>query len=210
VIVGDRIAVRPTVLDLATGKTLPYKFSTGCGSYCGTAGALLLGGSLWEIGPRKQEGRAGLRSSCWMNFIPANGMVLMPEGAGGCTCGNTLETSVGWAREFHPGPEFVFPEKHDSRSKTVDFEGSARVEILDRSGKGEIRYTVDALSPDGVPPARTSLPGRESPKLEKPLVFTNGVVVTARTFWPTTADAGGVVSRPVQVVYRLKSRKDTP
>ena len=38
-----------------------------------------------------------LRPSCWLSTVPANGMVLSPEGGGGCSCGNWLETSIGFA-----------------------------------------------------------------------------------------------------------------
>ena len=37
-----------------------------------------------------------LRSSCWLSTIPAAGMLLSPEGGGGCSCGIWMETSIGF------------------------------------------------------------------------------------------------------------------
>ena len=35
-----------------------------------------------------------LRPDCWLSTIPADGMLLSPEGGGGCSCGSWLETSI--------------------------------------------------------------------------------------------------------------------
>ena len=38
-----------------------------------------------------------LRPGCWLSTIPACGLLLSPEASGGCSCGNWLETSIGFA-----------------------------------------------------------------------------------------------------------------
>jgi len=33
---------------------------------------------------------------CWINIIPAGGLVLIPEASSGCTCGYPLQTSMAF------------------------------------------------------------------------------------------------------------------
>ena len=37
-----------------------------------------------------------VRSGCWVNIIPAGGLVLVPEAASGCICGYPLQTSIAF------------------------------------------------------------------------------------------------------------------
>ena len=37
-----------------------------------------------------------MRPGCWLSTIPASGMLLSPEGGGGCSCGSWMEMSVGF------------------------------------------------------------------------------------------------------------------
>ena len=46
--------------------------------------------------PAKATSWKRLRPDCWLSTIPAAGMVLSPEGGGGCSCGGWSETSVGF------------------------------------------------------------------------------------------------------------------
>jgi len=34
------------------------------------------------------------RSGCWINIIPAGGLILIPEASAGCTCGHAIQTSL--------------------------------------------------------------------------------------------------------------------
>ncbi len=36
------------------------------------------------------------RPGCWINILPAGGMVLIPEGSSGCTCAYPIQTSMGF------------------------------------------------------------------------------------------------------------------
>lgn len=105
-IVGDRLYVRPAVFDLKTGErqseTMP---GGGCGTYACTAGAVIFRAGTVTLWDRKTGGRSTwhrLRPDCWLSAIPAAGMVLCPEGGGGCSCGNWMETSVGFMPEPRP------------------------------------------------------------------------------------------------------------
>ncbi|MBI5395433.1 MAG: hypothetical protein HZA91_09085, partial [Verrucomicrobia bacterium] len=35
-----------------------------------------------------------IRPGCWINIIPAGGLILIPEASAGCTCGYPIQTSV--------------------------------------------------------------------------------------------------------------------
>ena len=37
------------------------------------------------------------RPGCWINMIPANGMLLIPEASSGCTCDLAIQTSMAFA-----------------------------------------------------------------------------------------------------------------
>lgn len=99
-IVGGAVYVRPEVLELADGAHRDVKLPKGgCGTYACTQGALLFRAStvtLWDA----QSGRLSrwdrLRPDCWLSTIPAGGLILSPEGGGGCSCGGWLETSVAF------------------------------------------------------------------------------------------------------------------
>ena len=99
-IVGRKVIVRPRVIDLETGRLsaglLPHH---KCGTHVVTGKAVIyrLGNlSMWDIESGRATGWNPFRSSCWISTIPACGMLLSPEGGGGCSCGSWLETSVGF------------------------------------------------------------------------------------------------------------------
>jgi outer membrane protein assembly factor BamB len=97
-IVGGKVYVRPHVMDLSDGEVLPEKVpGGGCGTYACTDRTLIFRAStvtLWD----RQAGTSStwdrLRPDCWLSTIPAEGMLLSPEGGGGCSCGMWMETSV--------------------------------------------------------------------------------------------------------------------
>lgn len=113
---GGVIFVEPSGYDLATGKRLPLKMGgrEGCATRAATTGALVYRGqarriSLWDTKTGKTSSWVDLRPSCWLSVIPAGGMVLAPEGGGGCSCGRWLETSLGFAPKPEP-PEKTRPK----------------------------------------------------------------------------------------------------
>ncbi len=100
-IVGDKIYLRPLTLDRISGKVLSKTFPVGhqCGTYTCTSNAIFLRAgnlAMWDgnsVGATRWE---RLRPDCWISTIPAEGMLLSPEGGGGCSCGGWIETSVGF------------------------------------------------------------------------------------------------------------------
>ena len=52
--------------------------------------------TVWDQQDGKSSTWNRLRPDCWLSTIPASGMLLSPEGGGGCSCGTWMETSVGF------------------------------------------------------------------------------------------------------------------
>lgn len=105
-IVGDTVYLRPQGYKIADGslvtKNMP-PHEGGCATFAGTSGALIYRGksgniSMWDVKTEEVSFWTSIRPGCWLSTIPAGGMVLSPEGGGGCSCGGWLETSLGFAR----------------------------------------------------------------------------------------------------------------
>jgi len=103
-LVRNTIFLEPCGYEASTGKLLTKEVGRhgGCATYAATLNALIYRGdggriSMWDIDDGAVSGWYNLRPSCWLSTVPANGMVLSPEGGGGCSCGNWLETSIGFA-----------------------------------------------------------------------------------------------------------------
>ena len=102
-VVDGRIFLRPHVLTLSSGESQPLSFPEGhtCSSYTLTKESVLLrAGSftMWSPDTDAITRWPRLRPDCWISTIPALGMLLSPEGGGGCSCGGWLETSLGFTR----------------------------------------------------------------------------------------------------------------
>jgi hypothetical protein len=104
VVLADRVFLEPRGYSLATGERLPAVMSgrEGCATYCGTKHALVHRGqsrciTMWDFETGRITNWQNLRPSCWLSTIVGEGMVLSPEGGGGCSCGNWLETSLAFA-----------------------------------------------------------------------------------------------------------------
>ncbi len=104
-IVGDTVFAWPYAYNLRTGVRVPdWKFDRrghGCGGVSASARCLFWrGGNPWmyELGPYGGPTRLNSvsRPGCWINIIPAGGLVLIPEASSGCTCGFALQTSMAF------------------------------------------------------------------------------------------------------------------
>jgi len=101
-VVGGKVFVRPVVLDLETGEKLTnLSFPSGhtCASYtlCKNAMFLRAGDlTMWSPDSGEVSRWPRIRTDCWISLIPAGGMLLVPEGGGGCSCGKWMESSLGF------------------------------------------------------------------------------------------------------------------
>ena len=106
VVTEDRLYFAPHIHDIKTGRPLGkgYGPRRGCSTVVAVKNALMFrilgeGNSplgLWNKDTGSVSRFMRLRPSCWLNTIPAQGMLLIPEGGAGCSCGGWMETSIGF------------------------------------------------------------------------------------------------------------------
>jgi hypothetical protein len=104
VLTEDRFYLEPRAFDLRTGEQLPGHIGarSGCTTYIASSDALIYRGadrkiSMWDPGTGQVTGWTRLRPSCWLSVIPAGGLLQVPEGGAGCSCGGWMETSLAFA-----------------------------------------------------------------------------------------------------------------
>ena len=105
-VVGNVVYLEPCGYDLATGERVTDAVGRheGCATYLATEGALIYRGagrrtSMWDPASAEATSWERLRPGCWLSTIAGGGMVLSPEGGGGCSCGGWMETSLAFMRK---------------------------------------------------------------------------------------------------------------
>jgi hypothetical protein len=102
-IVGDTVYAWPYAYKLKTGARIAdWTFSRrghGCGGISASHVSLFWRGwNPWMYDLTPGGGPVRLtsvtRPGCWINIIPAGGLVLIPEASSGCTCPLSLQTSM--------------------------------------------------------------------------------------------------------------------
>ncbi|MBN1344701.1 MAG: PQQ-binding-like beta-propeller repeat protein [Phycisphaerae bacterium] len=105
VVVGKTIYIEAHAYDLHTGESVSnWKFDfdrRGCGTVTGSARGLFFRDRYpmaMDLTDRRATALSRVsRPGCWVNIIPACGLVVVPEGSSGCTCGYPIQTSMGFA-----------------------------------------------------------------------------------------------------------------
>jgi outer membrane protein assembly factor BamB len=101
-IVGRTVYVEPLAYDLQTGRRIEsWKYvrgGHGCGTLSASADALFFRAgnpTMCDLatGTNTKLTRV-TRPGCWINIIPAGGLVLIPEASSGCTCNFSIQTSL--------------------------------------------------------------------------------------------------------------------
>ncbi|MCE5327704.1 MAG: PQQ-binding-like beta-propeller repeat protein [Planctomycetaceae bacterium] len=103
VIIGERLFIPACQYELKTGKAVPnWQWSRnggGCGAVSASAKQVFNRGGNPQMTdlstPASEHLTTATRPGCWINIIPAGGMVLMPEASSGCTCPYPVQGSVG-------------------------------------------------------------------------------------------------------------------
>ena len=104
-IIAETVYAWPYAYNLKTGERIEgWEFNRrghGCGGVSASAQCLFWrGGNPWmhDLGPNggPQRLTSVTRPGCWINMIPAGGLVLIPESSSGCTCGFALQTSLAF------------------------------------------------------------------------------------------------------------------
>lgn len=102
VIVSNTVYVSAFAYDLRTGAPVAdWKWDRGghgCGTLSGSLAGLFYRGYQPRMMDLKTRAQSQLttvtRPGCWINIVPAGGLVLIPEGSSGCTCAYGLQTSL--------------------------------------------------------------------------------------------------------------------
>ncbi len=88
--------------DVLSGKPKAFNFkrSYGCGVLASSANLLVYRSAtlgyfdLEENQTNRNFG--GMRPGCWINILPAAGLVLLPEASAGCVCSFPVQTSMAF------------------------------------------------------------------------------------------------------------------
>ena len=103
VIIDNTVYAWPYAYTLDKGKKIAnWKMDRrghGCGGVSASDNSLFWrGGNPWMISPESGESAKRLtqvtRPGCWINIIPAGGLIMIPEASSGCTCGYSIQTSL--------------------------------------------------------------------------------------------------------------------
>lgn len=145
IINGRTVYLQPDAWDLLTGKPTGFVLdrSYGCGIPCGSANMLVYRSAtvgyvdlLHDYGT---ENYGGIRPGCWINAIPAGGLVLMPDATDRCRCSYLNKASIALA-PYGLRPPTITP---GGASRREPFQ----VQLTCDAENAEIRYTLDGSSP---------------------------------------------------------------
>jgi hypothetical protein len=109
-VLNDRsIYAEPGRWDLLTGERLPFQLSRsyGCGILAGSKRLLVFRSATLGYfdleGSRRTESYGGIRPGCWINAIPAGGLVLLADAASWCTCSYLNQATIALAPDETSG-----------------------------------------------------------------------------------------------------------
>ena len=103
VIVGERLYVEPFAYDLNTGeRQYDWGWQRGHRGGCGTISASSStfffrdhNAAMFDLELKKHSKVTQVsRPGCWINMIPASGLLLIPEASSGCTCHYAMQASM--------------------------------------------------------------------------------------------------------------------
>lgn len=130
VIIADKILIEPRACELHTGNivTRPHPITgeqstwefVRPGHCCSITSAclnmfFLRGYFLWYYDLLKDDGMmpyGAIRPGCWINVVPANGLVLFPEASAGCTCSYPVRSTVVLKPKAQKQRVFPFMVQH--------------------------------------------------------------------------------------------------
>ncbi|MBN2375379.1 MAG: class I SAM-dependent methyltransferase [Sedimentisphaerales bacterium] len=99
-VMGDNVYYSTQAYNISTGTSVSAGTNGHCGIVAGTANALLSREgniNMWH----KTAGSsnwANIRPNCWLSTIGSGGMILAPDGGGGCDCYGWFHTSVAFVK----------------------------------------------------------------------------------------------------------------
>lgn len=171
--------------DLLSGEQRPFNFSRsyGCGVLAGSRHMMVYRSATlgyFDLLKNEQtENYGGMRPGCWINALPAGGLVLVPDASAGCVCSYLNQS-------------WIALEPVGVRPPTLQPDGGAFSEGLDVTvthddREAVLRYTLDGSSPNV-----------DSPIYTEPLTLAATTRLRVRAF-----SADGQVSRPGEAEYLI-------
>lgn len=131
--------------DLLTGEARPFNFSRsyGCGILAGSKHTMVFRSA--TLGyfdfqhQDKTDNFGGIRPGCWINAIPAGGLVLVPDASAGCVCSYLNQS---W---FALEPDGLRPPRISPKGGA--FREPVEVTLTADEPAHTVRYTLDGTSP---------------------------------------------------------------
>ena len=162
----------------------PWRISgkgQGCGTVAGSRHLLLVRSATlgyYDLGYDRGwlENYGGFRVGCFINYLPAMGLVLAPDDTLACRCSYQNQATVA-LKEHGLRPPVVEPVPgqrnfaYFPRSKEPFFTGSLDVRIWHEREGLDVRYTLDGSHPDAT-----------SARYEGPLTISETTTVRAAVF----------------------------
>jgi outer membrane protein assembly factor BamB len=167
---GDTIYAQGGAWDVLTGDDRPFNFkrSYGCGILAGARDLFVFrSATLGYFDLTKNvetEDYGGIRPGCWINAIPAGGLVFAPDASAGCKCSYLNQSWIALQNTGVRAPRIEASAISDPREATVRL-------IADSAATKEIRYTLDGSAPTSA-----------SNRYEDGLVITESASIRARAF----------------------------
>jgi len=114
VVLGDRLVCEPVIYELRTGRRIGpdgeeatwtlKRPAHSCGTMSGAGNCLFFRSGNPTVmdlgaasqGPNRFRSISPSRPGCWINIIPADGLVLIPEASASCVCHYSLQTSMAF------------------------------------------------------------------------------------------------------------------
>ena len=102
-IVGENVYFKYGSFNLRTGDPIGFKFeSTNCTDFAASSthffGRNYGCASIYSIAAngKSRPLSHAIRPGCYINIIPAGGLILLPAFSSGCTCDYPIQTTVAW------------------------------------------------------------------------------------------------------------------
>ncbi len=131
--------------DLLSGEERPFNFSRsyGCGVLAGSRYMMVYRsatlGYFDLLKNERTENYGGMRPGCWINALPAGGLVLIPDASAGCVCSYLNQAWVALE------PVGVRPPSIQPPGGA--FTDAVEVRLSHEDRRATIRYTLDGSSP---------------------------------------------------------------
>jgi outer membrane protein assembly factor BamB len=196
-VVGEALYFKTFSCDLTSGKVkkgwqLPV---VGCGALSASVhSAFYRAGTACyaDLGDSQNQSLTGVtRPGCWLNTLPAGGLVLAPESSSGCTCAQySVQTSLA-LRPLAGPPPVVWAgfgeNKMEPLAGDIEYAGRLRVMLKTQEAEAEIRYSLDG-----------TWPSPQSLKYTQPLLVDRAATLFGRTY--VAGQPGGITRRNLRCV----------